>query len=168
MSSVPGMPFLASHDATSKAVTASGLMLLTVLAVTTHNLFAVGIAACGLVAAYAWSPSGYAISNGDIVVRRLAGNVHIPLCKIRDVRAAAADDLRGSVPLFGSGGLFGYYGLFRMARLGTSTWYVTNRTRPVIIVTDAGTAVLSPDDVDGFTATIRKSITVPFSGLSRA
>jgi hypothetical protein len=52
--------------------------------------------------------------------------------------------------LFGSGGLFGYYGLFRTRALGRSTWYVTNRKNRIVLIAGAKTFVLSPDDVDGF------------------
>jgi hypothetical protein len=63
--------------------------------------------------------------------------------------------------LWGNGGLFGYYGLFRTSKLGKSTWYVTNRSHAVVVVTAARTVVLSPDEVDPFLAAIRASVPVP-------
>ena len=92
---------------------------------------------------------------------RLIGSVRIPLQEIRELRRGAADDFQGAIRLFGNGGLFGYYGLFQTTRLGKSTWYVTNRDRTVIIVTSAKTFVVSPDDVEGFLATVRSVVRVP-------
>lgn len=70
-----------------------------------------------LVGAYVFSPQGYTISEQAIVVNRLVGNVRLPLESVREVRAATADDLRGCIRLFASGGLFGYFGLFCSAKL---------------------------------------------------
>lgn len=152
MSPITNNPFTASPDSTSKIVTGAVFALLLVVAVTVHNVITGSLVAFLLVAAYAWSPTGYEISDGAVVVRRLAGNVRIRLDGIREVRVATADDFRGCIRLFASGGLFGYYGIFRTSKLGKSTWYVTNRSRSVVIVSDSGTAVLSPDDVGGFVA----------------
>jgi hypothetical protein len=77
------------------------------------------------------------------------------------VRAAAPDDLKGCIRLFGNGGLFGYYGLFRTSKLGKCSWYVTNRDNAVVLITSAKTVILSPDDVNGFVATIRTIASIP-------
>jgi hypothetical protein len=107
-----------------------------------------------LIGAYAWSPRGYAVSEGTITVNRLIGSVRVPLDGVREVRAATKDDFRGCIRLFGNGGLFGYYGLFRTSKLGKSTWYVTDRGKAVVVVTGAKTALFSPDDVEGFITAI--------------
>ena len=70
-------------------------------------------------------------------------------------RRATPDDFRGCIRLGGSGGLFGYYGLFSTAKLGRSTWYVTNRSNSMVVITAAKTVLLSPDDPEGFLDTIR-------------
>jgi len=61
----------------------------------------------------------------------------------------------GGIRLFGDGGLFGYYGLFRTSKLGKCTWYVTNRRNAVVMIASSKTYIFSPDDVDGFVAAIR-------------
>jgi Bacterial PH domain len=111
--------------------------------------------------AYGYSPRGYAIRDRAVVVKRLVGNVRIPLDGIRELRSAGADDLVGCIRLFGSGGLCGWYGLFRTAKLGKCTWYVTNRGKAVVAVTAGKTVVFSPDDANGFIAAIRALVPVP-------
>lgn len=62
--------------------------------------------------------------------------------------------------------MFGYYGLFRTTRLGNCTWYVTNRDRMVVVVTESKAALFSPDDVGGFLAAIRAEVPLPINPVS--
>ena len=81
----------------------------------------------------------------------------MPLDSIREARPAIKDDFQGCVRLFGSGGFFGYYGVFMTSKLGRTTWYVTNRKNAVVVITGAKTLVFSPGDVDRFLAAVRPS-----------
>ena len=146
--------FSASYDTTTKVISAVTLVVFVVIVLATHSVAAACLTALIVIGAYAWSPRGYAVTGGSIEVNRLIGNARIPLDGVRSVRAATADDFRGCLRLFGNGGLFGYYGLFRTSKLGKSTWYVTNRGKAVVVVTSEKTALFSPDDVDGFIAAI--------------
>jgi hypothetical protein len=93
-------------------------------------------------------------------VKRLIGNLRIPFDEIQDVRAAVPADFQGAIRTFGNGGLFGYYGRFSSPALGSSSWYVTNRSNAVVVRTSAKTAVFSPDDLAGFIAAVRASAPV--------
>jgi hypothetical protein len=134
--------------------TAVAAVLLAVV-VLTHSIAVGALATLLLIAAYAYSPNGYEISGRSIVVKRLIGDVQIPLDDVREVRAATPEDFRGCLRLWGNGGLFGYYGLFRTSKLGKCTWYVTNRRNAAVVITGAKTVVFSPDDRDGFVAAIQ-------------
>ncbi len=147
------MQFRASYDTTTKLISTAFFILFLGIAVDTNSLIVEGIFALLFLAAYAWSPTGYEIDDGDVVIRRLIGNIRIPISGIRDVRIATRDDLKGSMRIFGSGGLFGYYGLFRNG-FETSNWYVTDRSHAVVLSGNSGTAIVSPDDKAGFTAAL--------------
>lgn len=153
--------FPASYDATTQIVSTVVCAIVLTLAAVSHSAITGGVGALLLVFSYAFSPRGYTIREGSIIVRRLIGNVSISLDGVREARAATADDLRGCIRLWGDGGLFGYYGLFRTAKLGKSTWYVSNRAHRVVVVTSAKTVVLSPDDVELFLAAVRTSTPLP-------
>ena len=153
--------FSTSYDSTTRITSAVVFVVLLGILALTQSVVLGCLFALVLVGAYAWSPRGYTISERSIIVQRLIGNVRIPLGGIREVRAATAADFRGCMRLFGNGGLFGYYGLFRTSKLGKCTWYVTNRSNAVVVVTSAKTAVFSPDDMDGFLTAIRASVPVP-------
>ena len=146
--------FSASYDTTTKVISAVVLVVFLVIIVATHSVVAGCLTAAIVVGAYAWSPRGYAVSDGSIEVKRLIGRARIPLDGLREARAATKDDFRGCLRLFGNGGLFGYYGLFRTSKLGKSTWYVTNRGKAVVVVTGEKTVLFSPDNVEGFIAAI--------------
>jgi len=146
--------FSASYDTTTKVISAVVLVVFLVIIVVTHSVVAGCLTAAIVVGAYAWSPRGYAVSDGSIEVKRLIGRARIPLDGLREARAATKDDFRGCLRLFGNGGLFGYYGLFRTSKLGKSTWYVTNRGKAVVVVTGEKTVLFSPDNVEGFIAAI--------------
>lgn len=149
------MPFSASYDRTTKITSALLWGGLLAVAFAVHNLILAILSLLVLAIGFAWSPRGYAVEGQAIVVQRLAGTVRIPLADVREARRAGSDDLRGCMRLWGSGGLFGYYGLFSTSKLGKSTWYVTDRSKIVVVITGSKTVLFSPDDADGFVQTVR-------------
>ncbi|MGA3028412.1 MAG: PH domain-containing protein [Bryobacteraceae bacterium] len=153
--------FSASFDSTTKIVSVVVFVVLLLAAAVTRSAIVAGLGAAVILLSFAYSPRGYAILERSIVVNRLIGNVRIALDGIREIRAATTDDFRGCLRLWGSGGLFGYYGIFQTSRLGRGTWYVTNRSNAVVVITDAKTVLFSPDNVDGFITAIRVAAPLP-------
>jgi Bacterial PH domain len=149
------MRFSASYDRNTKIV--SGIVCLGLLAVivAVHNFVLTSLSLLAILLCFAYSPRGYELAGRSILVKRLAGTVRIPLDGLREARRATPDDFRGGIRLWGSGGLFGYYGLFSTTKLGKSTWYVTNRSNSVVVVTAAKTVLFSPDGAEVFLAAIR-------------
>jgi Bacterial PH domain len=149
------VPFSASYDRTTKIISGVVCFGLLAVALAVRNPILALLALLILLASFAWSPRGYAIEGHALLIRRLVGSVRIPLEEIRQVRKASSDDLANSIRLGGSGGLFGYYGLFSNARLGKSTWYMTNRGNAVVVITAQKTVLVSPDDPAGFLAALQ-------------
>ncbi|HVW12160.1 MAG TPA: PH domain-containing protein [Bryobacteraceae bacterium] len=155
MSSPASALFTVSYDSAAKTISIAVCVMFLALGLSTASI-AVGIVfALILAASFAWSPTGYSIEDGFLSAHRVIGNFRIPLASIREVRIAAKEDLQGTLRIFGSGGLFGYYGVFRSSNLGKSTWFMTRHSHAVVVVTSAGTYMFSPDDVDGFISWIR-------------
>ena len=142
--------FSASYDSTTRAISAAVCLLLMVVAWVVHMVFIALLFPLLIGLAYAYSPRGYAISGGAIVVQRLIGNIRVPLAEIREMRAGTREDFTGCLRLWGNGGLFGYYGVYQTTKLGKCYWYVTNRSKTVIVATQSRILVLSPDDLAGF------------------
>ena len=93
-------------------------------------------------------PSGYTVEGPDVLVRRWIGSVRI--AGVSTARRATPEDLARTVRLFASGGMFGYYGLFRNSKLGSTWWYVTDRDKAVVLTSSGKHVLVSPDDPDLF------------------
>jgi len=147
--------FTAPYDGATKIISAlSGLILLSA-GTATHNLLVTALALALLFVVFAYSPRGYDIAEGSLVIRRMAGSVRLPLLELREARQATKDDFRGCVRVWGNGGLFGYTGTFRTATLGKSTWYLGDRSRAVVLRFGGKTVLVSPGDVEGFLEAMR-------------
>lgn len=160
--------FSARYDLLTKIVSVVAVVLLItmpVMALRAGSAAAlaalVAVAAIGL--SFAFSPRGYEISNGEFRIKRLIGDVVIPLGRLRFIRYATAADFWGCIRLWGSGGLFGYYGWFWSKALGRSRWYVTDRNKAVIVTDGDRTILVSPEDREAFVASIQRadSATLP-------
>jgi hypothetical protein len=152
----PSTNFPAPYDRTTKIVTLVVCLALLAIAVAIRNVIVAPLSLLTIVLGYAYSPRGYTIVDRSIVVKRLIGNVRVPLEDVREARLASSDDFSGCIRLWGSGGLFGYYGLFRTNKLGRCTWYASDRSRTVVLITASKTAVFSPADPEGFLRAIRE------------
>lgn len=155
------MAFQLSYDRTTKIVSTVVCLGLLAIVVAVHNLVVAFLSILVLAVSYAYSPRGYVVDGDSILVKRIAGSARVSLTGVREGRRATQEDLRGCIRLGGSGGLFGYYGLFSTSKLGKSTWYVTNRANSIVVITAAKTVLFSPDDTEGFLAACRRSPAVP-------
>ena len=153
--------FTASYDRTTKIISTVACAVLLLPGVLTQNAIVLALSVLVVGLSFAYSPRGYALRERSIFVKRLIGGVRIPLEHMREARRTTSDDFRGSIRLWGSGGMFGYYGLFRTSKLKKCWWYVTDRRNTVVVITDEKTALFSPDDVDGFLAALRAMVPVP-------
>lgn len=106
-----------------------------------------------LAVTYWWSPRAYSIDDDAVRIERAAGPVVVPVASIREVRELPSQERMRRV--FGSGGLFGYFGTFRSARLGTVSLYATSSHGRVLIVTSGGPVVLTPEPASGFIEALR-------------
>ncbi|HUI79504.1 MAG TPA: PH domain-containing protein [Bryobacteraceae bacterium] len=153
--------FSVSYDRTTKIVSAIACVLLAIPAATIHNIGVRIVSILVMLVSYAYSPRSYGFADGSIVVKRLIGSVRVPLAGLQEARPATKDDFSGCVRLWGSGGLFGYYGWFQTSKLGRCKWYVTDRSKAVVVRTGAQTILFSPDEGDRFLECIRAVSTVP-------
>jgi hypothetical protein len=148
------MPFSAPYDRTTKIVSTIVCLGLLAVMLAVHSIAVGCLSLFVMFLGYAYSPRRYTLEGRAIVVTRLIGTVRIPLEDVREARKATPEDFRGCIRLWGSGGLFGYYGLFSTDKLGKSTWYVTNRNDAVVLITAGKTILVSPDAPNEFLASI--------------
>ncbi len=95
---------------------------------------------------YLFSPLGYSVRDGFLVIHRPWKPVMIPLEEIENVEILASDDITASYRVFGVGGLFGYYGLFFRNDLGIVHFYLRNKENPIMIdAASHGRLLISPN-----------------------
>ena len=99
---------------------------------------------------YAWSPRQFETDAANITIRKMWQPIVIPRDTIIESRLLEADDIKGSIRLMGSGGLFGYYGKFNNSKLKTYNLQAGNRVNLVMIKTADKTYVLTPDNREDF------------------
>ena len=63
------------------------------------------------------------LDDKSIVITHPIGQSVILKSDIIEVRAVESSELRGSIRLFGSGGFFGWFGIFRNSKFGTYRLY---------------------------------------------
>lgn len=112
------------------------------------------VAAAFLVASWGFAPSGYRVEAQALTVERPLGDVVIARAAVKSARSFEEADSEGMSRTGGNGGLFGYYGKFKSDRLGEHTWYVTDTGRRVVVETQDGAVVVSPDDPAKFIAAV--------------
>lgn len=98
-----------------------------------------------LAATLPFSVRGYALTEGELRIERLGWQNRFPLSEVKSV-VANPEAMRWSVRLFGSGGLFGFFGIFRNKTLGTYRAYGTDPHKTVVIEFRNRTIVVTPDD----------------------
>jgi hypothetical protein len=100
---------------------------------------------------YLYHPQKYVLGNFDLFIKRPIGDVIIHVKDIREMRPVMDYEMKGTIRTFGVGGLFGYFGNYHNAKIGSFTMYGSQRNYWVIIYTKQGDVImLTPDDPIAF------------------
>jgi hypothetical protein len=113
-----------------------------------------------LAAAAAWQPVRADVAGASVrIERRLAGPVEIPLARVHGVELLGAAEGFRRVAGFQGPGIS--YGRFETEALGEFQLYDWGGASYVMLETDGGRVVLTPDDPDGFVARVRAGMKGP-------
>ena len=92
---------------------------------------------------YLWAPRAYTVTDNKIIVKRLIGDFQITAAQKPERWKWTWWGIR----LFGSGGLYGYYGYFSFRGLGRVSMHATNRNNLVLVKDEKGRRfLLSPSE----------------------
>ena len=161
--------FPVSWDTLVKGMTVGVVFLVPALAVIyglllDNRSLAIGLALvflCAVAAPLLWAPQRYLVKGNLVTVRRRIGDVGILVSREPQRWRWTWWGLR----LFGSGGLYGYFGYFYMKRIGRVRMYATNRHNMVLLVDQKGRKILvSPNEVDRFIQQLGKSVLLTQKG----
>ena len=100
---------------------------------------------------WALAPRGFTVGDGRLRILRNGWLAHVvPLADVRSVSRLDPDALRGSFKILGTSGLFGYYGIFKSATLGSFRLHATRGSDPVLVRTERRAYVLTPEPSEDF------------------
>lgn len=110
-----------------------------------------------IVVAISWGfhPVKYQVLPGRLEIQRPFGTIKISFQDIESIQRVTMNDLGLAIRLFGSGGLFGYFGIFTSRKLGRFKMWCTNRNNLVLITTNDSKLLISPDEPDDFIMNLR-------------
>lgn len=82
----------------------------------------------------------------ELIIKRVKGKIIIPLSDIKAINSIDKKQISSAVRLWGSGGLFGYLGIFSNQRFGRFKMYTTELSHLYMIVTETKKIVVSCRD----------------------
>lgn len=107
---------------------------------------------------YLFKPSGFRLTSEDLKIERPLNTITIPYNQILHIQKGKWT--WKAVRLGGSGGLYGYLGLFHLFGIGRVWMYTTNRHKMVLIETNKGTKyAFSPENLEDFVTQLQKKVT---------
>jgi hypothetical protein len=98
--------------------------------------------------------SGYTLTATQLEIERPFWSTAFPLAQLLSV-AGNAEVFKGSLRLFGNGGIFSFTGLFWKRGVGCYRSFATDPARAVILKFEKRTIVVTPDDTQRFIVRVR-------------
>lgn len=97
---------------------------------------------------YLYAPTKYRVDNNGLSIIRPLQNRVMPFYDIKSISQVDEKVFKWNIRVFGVGGLFGYFGIFRNPQLGNYTLYGTQRKNFILIETNNNKKlVITPDDI---------------------
>lgn len=107
-----------------------------------------------------FAPLGFTVDSVGIIIHRLGPNICIRHDDIAGIERITPRQIGLGIRTFGSGGFFGFFGLFYSRQLGPFRGYMTNRKDLVLITLRSGARlVVSPHPGDAFVEYAEKTRT---------
>jgi hypothetical protein len=116
--------------------------------------FVAWTSALAVIGAILFVVTGYEVDHSQLVVHRLLWPTRIDIRGLTRVWHDPAA-LKGSLRVFGNGGLFSFTGLFYNRALGRCRLFATDPKRAVVMVLPARTVVVTPADPEHFIRAVR-------------
>jgi hypothetical protein len=102
---------------------------------------------------------GYRLTSRNLVIHRLGFDTTLPLDDLRVVRGIG-DEARGSLRLWGNGGLFAITGWFWNRKLGRYRVFATDLSRAVLLEFARRKVLVTPHDPQAFLVHARKLLSM--------
>jgi len=110
-----------------------------------------------LVGSLLFMVTGYEVEGAELYVKRLLSSTRISLEGLGRVWIEPAV-CKGTIRVFGNGGLFSFSGWFYSRRLGRYRLFATNLSRSVVLVLPARVVVITPAEPKAIIEHVRQSL----------
>jgi hypothetical protein len=100
-----------------------------------------------IITGISFTPYKYVLGETHLTVKRLFGDIKIPLEEIMEIRLFTEKDRKGFFKPFGAEGVFGIWGLFRSHIHKRLYVYARRDSNWTLVVTPKKKYVIAPDDV---------------------
>lgn len=109
--------------------------------------------------AYLTRPFEYVLDEEQIIIRKNILAKKIPLNQIASITTVEYKELKVRLRLWGSGGLWGWFGIFLSAEYGKINLQITEKQNLLLITTkDEKYIVLSPSEPIAFAESLKKGM----------
>jgi hypothetical protein len=124
----------------------------------------VGVPVSVLAIAFLSIVSGYTLTATQLEVERPLWSTAFPLAQLLSV-AGDAEVFKGSLRLFGNGGIFSFTGFFWKRGLGCFRSFATDPARAVVLKFRKRTIVVTPDDPLRFIVRVRTHLATAIASI---
>lgn len=92
---------------------------------------------------FLYLPLSIYANDGFLIIRRIKGKIRIPIADIEFISKIDKTEIQSSIRIWGSGGLFGYSGIFSHPKFGKFNMYATELSHLYSIKTQNRTYIIS-------------------------
>lgn len=111
-----------------------------------------------LIGTVGYMPIRLKANDAKISARRLFGSLEVPLNEVIEIKQIPKSYVHTSIRIFGSGGPFGFLGLFKNQILGKYTMYATDLKKLILIRTEKRIYVFSCSRPQDFLEFVEKRV----------
>ena len=107
---------------------------------------------------YACTPKEVTLEDNAVVIKKTFGKITIPYSKIREVSFFEKLNWK-TIRIFGSGGLFGWFGLFSVPGVGDVRIYARRKRDFVLIKADKN-YLIAPENPEEFIRNLNRKLSI--------
>ncbi|MCG2725822.1 MAG: PH domain-containing protein [Elusimicrobia bacterium] len=107
--------------------------------------------------AYFWRTTEYILDEKHLIINRPIGSIKIELARINGYERLDEKSISNALMLFGSGGLFGFHGIFSSGLFGKYYAYYANSDNLVLVKADK-TIIISPENPREFINDLKERV----------
>ena len=100
-----------------------------------------------LFSSWLFSPQSYNINENALIIHRKISDISIDFDSIEFIEHLTSQQIKGTIRTFGVGGLFGYFGKFHVPKIGSCTFYSSQRKNLILIKTNKKKYIITPDEI---------------------